>query len=289
VQVSGAEYVPVIVSSPPPPSATATPTRPAPTATIAPTPAAEIAFWADRYQVNQGECARLSWRALNVAAVWVYPQGQPYSNNRKPPEGSQVVCPPVTTTYEMRVEQYDGRVIFQQVTIQVRPIPTPTKVAPTTTSVPPTATRIPPTATPVPPTATKVPPTATPVPPTATPVPPTATSVPSSPLANTSWVVTRFEGFGVPIGNPPTIGFTADNRAEIFGGCNSFQATYSTNGNQIAILVGVGTTMLCGENVDQQETYYIQLLSRAAFYEMPGAELILRDAGGMELLRFARR
>lgn len=116
------------------------------------------------------------------------------------------------------------------------------------------------------------------------------TPEPYNPLANTSWVVTRFEGFGVPMGDSlPTISFTADGWTDIFGGCNTFQGTYTVNGNQIAIIVGPGTSMFCSEDVMAQEMSYISLLTRAALYEMPGGELILRDAGGMELLRFARR
>ena len=212
---------------------------------------------------------------MNVRAVWVYPQGQPYQNYPQNGEGSQVVCPQTTTTYEMRVQQLDGSIVIQQITIQVRGVSTPT------------ATRVPPTATAVPPTATKVPPT--PVPPTA--VPPTATpEPPGNPLADTSWVVSRFEGFGVPMGDPlPNVVFTAGMQAQIFGGCNNYNGSYTVNGNQIAIVIGAGTSMMCDEMIVEQEQTYINLLSRAARFELPGSELILRDAGGAELLRFVTR
>ena len=268
----------------PPPAATATATA---TATVIATPSAQISFWADRTDINQGECARISWRAVNVRAVWVYPQGQPYQNYPQNGEGSQVVCPQTTTTYEMRVQQLDGSIVIQQITIQVRGIITPTATA-------------------VPPTATAVPPTATAVPPTATPSrrrrrrsrrrrcrrPPCRPRrrAPSNPLADTSWVVSRFEGFGVPMGDPlPNITFTAGGQAQIFGGCNNYNGSYTVNGNQIAIVIGAGTSMMCDEDIMAQEQNYISLLSRASRFELPGSELILRDGGGAELLRFATR
>jgi heat shock protein HslJ len=241
-----------------------------PTAT--PTAAPEIAFWADRTQINQGECARLSWRAVNVEAVWVYPVGQNYQSYPQGGEGSQVVCPQSTTTYEMRVQLRDGSLVFQQITIQVRAIPTATPIPPTPTAVPPTA--------------TPVPPTDTPVPPTATPIP-TEPPAPGNPLANTSWAVLRFENFGVPVGDAaPAIFFTGDGRTEIFGGCNTFSGAYSVYDSGITITVGPGTMMLCGDEIDQQESYYLQLLSRAALFELPPGELVLRDGSGWELLRF---
>jgi heat shock protein HslJ len=277
VVVTGGEYVPVIAAPPPPPTATpvppaatATPTSVPPTAT--PTAAPEIAFWADRTQINQGECARLSWRAVNVQAVWVYPVGQNYQSYPQGGEGSQVVCPQSTTTYEMRVQLRDGSLVFQQITIQVRAIPTATPIPPTPTAVPPTA--------------TPVPPTDTPVPPTATPIP-TEPPAPGNPLANTSWAVLRFENFGVPVGDAaPAIFFTGDGRTEIFGGCNTFSGAYSVYDSGITITVGPGTMMLCGDEIDQQESYYLQLLSRAALFELPPGELVLRDGSGWELLRF---
>jgi|GEM_PF-415900 len=280
VQVSGAEYVPVIVAPPPPMPPTAVPTATSLPPTATPTASPEVAFWADRYQINQGECARLSWRAVNVQAVWVYPQGQPYQNYPQAGEGSQVVCPQATTTYEMRVQMRNGSIVVQQVTIQVSAIPPATAVP---TKIPPTATAVP---TQIPPTATSVP---TQVPPTATPVP-TQPPAPDNPLANTSWVAERFEGFGVPLPDArPTIAFSADGQADVFGGCNSFIGTYTVNGNQIAIVIGAGTGMACSDAVLAQEASYLSLLTRARVYELPSGQLVLRDSGGAELLRFSRR
>ncbi|MCB8984449.1 MAG: META domain-containing protein [Ardenticatenaceae bacterium] len=119
VVATNTENVPVIEVAPPIvvlPTAAPTPTPPpAPTAT----PVAEISFGADRTNINQGECTTLRWSVNNIQAVWVYPLGEQFERFPRTGQGSEQVCPTVTTTYEMRVLQRDGTVIFRQVTINV--------------------------------------------------------------------------------------------------------------------------------------------------------------------------
>jgi heat shock protein HslJ len=121
VAVTGVEDVPVIAVPPPvyvPPAPGPAPTpAPPPTAT----PIAQLAFWADQTTINQGECTTLHWSVENVQAVWVYPQGQPYQQYPQTGQGSQQVCPPTTTTYEMLVLKRDGTTATLQVTVTVIP------------------------------------------------------------------------------------------------------------------------------------------------------------------------
>lgn len=123
VAVTNAEDVSVIVVAPPvyvPPVVTpAPPPTPVPPPTA--TPAAQISFWADQTTIEQGQCTNLNWSVHNVQAVWVYPQGQPYQQYPQIGEGSQQVCPPVTTTYEMLVLERNGATTVRQVTINVIP------------------------------------------------------------------------------------------------------------------------------------------------------------------------
>jgi heat shock protein HslJ len=107
------------------PQATATPTSPAaPTATPIPlpptaTPSAQISFWAERTNIDQGQCTTLRWSVENVQGVWVYPQGERYHRFPRTGQGSEQVCPMRTTTYEMRVLLRDGATTFREVTINV--------------------------------------------------------------------------------------------------------------------------------------------------------------------------
>lgn len=119
VIATGADDVPVLAVEPPVvvvPTAAPTPTPPPPPTA---TPAPQISFSADRTEINQGECTTLRWSVENIQAVWVYPQGEPYERFPRAGQGTEEVCPTSTTTYEMRVLQRDGAVVFRQVTINV--------------------------------------------------------------------------------------------------------------------------------------------------------------------------
>jgi heat shock protein HslJ len=129
VLATNAESVPVMQGPPPPPPPPTPTPLPRPTATPAPaptaTPTAQIFFGADRTTINQGECVTLSWSVQNVQAVWVYPLGANYAAFPRTGQGSEVVCPASTTTYEMRVRMRDGTTQFRQVTINVNVPPPP--------------------------------------------------------------------------------------------------------------------------------------------------------------------
>ena len=120
----------------PPPTATPVPPPPHATADRRAADRAgapQINFWADRTQINQGECATLNWDVHNVQAVWVYPQGADFNAFPRTGQGNERVCPCGTTTYEMRVQLTDGSTQFRQVTINVaQPIapPQPPPIAP---------------------------------------------------------------------------------------------------------------------------------------------------------------
>jgi heat shock protein HslJ/uncharacterized protein YraI len=129
VLATHAENVPVIASPPTPRPPTPTPVPTArPTAAPPPpaTPSPDISFWADRTNINQGECATLNWSVNNVQAVWVYPLGEHYSRFPRTGQGNERVCPSSTRTWEMRVLMRDGSTVFRQVTINVAaPAPPP--------------------------------------------------------------------------------------------------------------------------------------------------------------------
>lgn len=111
VVVTDSENLPVL-PTPPTPTPTATPTPAA-------TPTSAIAFTADNFTLNSGQCTTLRWSSSNVQAVYVYPQGDNYLNFGVPGTGTEQVCPTTTTTYEMRVVMTDGSTQILQVTITV--------------------------------------------------------------------------------------------------------------------------------------------------------------------------
>jgi hypothetical protein len=99
-------------------------TIPAPTSTPAAlptdTPVPTIQFWADRTDINAGECAELWWKTENVQAVWLYPEGEPYEEYPEIGEGKKQVCPETTTTYDLRVQLAEW-VEIEKITIEVTP------------------------------------------------------------------------------------------------------------------------------------------------------------------------
>jgi heat shock protein HslJ len=192
-----------------------------------------IAFWADRTQITQGECATLRWSVENIQAVWVYPQGQNFENFPVTGDGSRQVCPSQTMTYEMRVQLRDESVSTNQVQIDVNP---------------------------------------------------------GNPLANTRWVLSSFGESQPIIGNPPTIAFGNGNFVDGFGGCNTFWGNYSVfEGGGLAISVATQSLVACDAAVTAQETRYMQALQNTSSYEISQDNLILRDTGGVETLRFLRQ
>ena len=270
VLATNAENVPVI-EAPPPPPPTPTPVRP-PTATPAPppppaatpvpppppaaTPSAEISFWADRTSIQQGQCATLNWSVQNVQAVWVYPQGQHYAAFPRAGQGSEVVCPTTTTTYEMRVRLRDGSTVFRQVTINV--------AAPAAT--------------------------ATPVPPA-----PTATPAPApDPLAGTRWNVVNYNnGQGIVTLIPGTsadLAFGADGQATGNAGCNSFFGPYRASGNSLSVGPLGSSSRLCPdpEGLMEQEAQFLRTLQSAASFRIDGNTMEIQNAAGQIVVVVSR-
>lgn len=86
------------------------------TITVQATAQTTIEFTADRYQITEGQCATLRWRATNVIAVYLDDQGVAG-------EATREVCPATTTTYKLRVESSSGTTT-KELTIAVVPAQT---------------------------------------------------------------------------------------------------------------------------------------------------------------------
>jgi heat shock protein HslJ len=247
VAATNADDVPVIPSPPPPPP---TPTRVPPPTAVPPTatpvpptalPSAQINLWADRTQINQGECATLFWDVQNVRAVWVYPRGADFSAFPRTGQGSERVCPAATTTYEMRVHLTDGSTQFRQVTINVtQPIAPPR------------------------------PPIETPAP-AADPLAGTRWTVVS--MYNGRGGVESL----IP-GSTVTMEFDTSGQVRGGSGCNTYSAGYRVNGSSISIDQPASTGMFCDspEGVMQQEQQFLATLNAARTFDVQGNQLHVR-------------
>lgn len=110
-----------------------------------------------------------------------------------------------------------------------------------------------------------------------------------NPLANSSWALTAMNVTGALVpGTSVTAFFGSGNALSGFGGCNNYNGSYFVSGASLSIGSITSNMMMCDTAVSQQETLYLSLLQAAATFEIQGATLIVRNAGGQEILRFSR-
>lgn len=87
------------------------------------TPSPNITFTVDRNQIVAGECVLFNWQVQgSVTAVYFYAQGQPWQPNQVPAQGSRTECPPVTTTYDLRVQWQNGTIEIKEIAVAVQPV-----------------------------------------------------------------------------------------------------------------------------------------------------------------------
>jgi heat shock protein HslJ len=72
--------------------------------------------------------------------------------------------------------------------------------------------------------------------------------------------------------------FGADGTVQGYGGCNQYNAGYTTNGSSMAVSNMVKTLMSCGNVYDTQERAYLGILGGAARFENTGTQLTIYDA-----------
>jgi heat shock protein HslJ len=96
---------------------------PTPTPLPTSTPSPNISFTADPTQLMAGECTTFSWDVRNAANVFFYAVGEPSQLSPVAASGTQQECPPVTTTFELRVILADGSAEVRQQRIDVLPPP----------------------------------------------------------------------------------------------------------------------------------------------------------------------
>jgi uncharacterized lipoprotein YbaY len=113
-------------------------------------------------------------------------------------------------------------------------------------------------------------------------------------LAGTSWTATGVNNgqaavVSVMAGTEITANFGPDGQLSGLAGCNSYNATYQTEGNTITIGPATATRKACSqpEGVMEQEMQYLTALGTAATYQLQGDKLELRTAEGALAVTFA--
>ena len=101
-----------------------------------------------------------------------------------------------------------------------------------------------------------------------------------------SWTLTSLNGNQVVPGTQITANFN-NGQLSGSGGCNTYNTTYSINGNTISINPPVATQQLCEDPVMQQESVYFQALTSAASYQMSGPTLSFYNGGNQLILQYS--
>ena len=118
-----------------------------------------------------------------------------------------------------------------------------------------------------------------------------------NPLAGTRWRVTQLydadqgEMVTVVQGSDVTMAFGANGKVNGSAGCNTYSASYTVSGSQLAITPPAGTGMVCDspEGVMQQETVFKTLLTTVGGYAIEGNSLYLQAPDNtviMELIAY---
>ena len=81
-------------------------------------------------------------------------------------------------------------------------------------------------------------------------------------------------------GTTVTAIFGADGKLSGNAGCNTYNGTYTTDGDKIKVGPLATTRMACEQAVMDQETAYLNALANAATFNLGKESLELRDANG---------
>jgi putative lipoprotein len=112
---------------------------------------------------------------------------------------------------------------------------------------------------------------------------------PENPLTNTNWQLSAMNVNQVPVPDSTiTARFDAAGGLSGDGGCNSYDGVYTVSGASLGIIGLSAAGVVCGDDLDQQEQFYLAALQSAAIFEISGNQLIIKDATGQEVLRFNR-
>ncbi|MGH2625085.1 MAG: META domain-containing protein [Anaerolineales bacterium] len=113
---------------------------------------------------------------------------------------------------------------------------------------------------------------------------------PAGDLAGTRWALVSLYGQPpIPGSGPITLEFESGGRAGGDSGCNSYGATYVARRSALSITDVVSTLRACVDpRLNDQEAAYLGAPAVVASYGMEGDRLILRDAGGADVLVLTR-
>lgn len=113
-------------------------------------------------------------------------------------------------------------------------------------------------------------------------------------LAGTEWRLTGLNNdkqavVTVVADTEVTATFTEDGTMAGSSGCNTYRATWSSDGNRIELGPAMGTKKMCiGDGVMEQEARYLEVLGLVTNYRIDGNHLEMFNDEGARQLQFVR-
>lgn len=108
------------------------------------------------------------------------------------------------------------------------------------------------------------------------------------PIVDLNWRALAINGRRVDPTVDSTLSIASDMRAGGKGGCNNWFAQAELDAQKITFSAVASTKMACLSDVaTAQETQFFEALSAARLWRMDATELVMLDADGREVLRFA--
>ncbi|MEY8842813.1 YbaY family lipoprotein [Cribrihabitans sp. XS_ASV171] len=106
-------------------------------------------------------------------------------------------------------------------------------------------------------------------------------------LEGSEWVMQSMRDMDLIPERLPEIGFTEDGAFFATGGCNRLRGAVTIGADSLEFPDAIaGTMMACPEEVEMQESAFLDALAMVAGYALDQGELVLMDGQGDEVMRF---
>jgi putative lipoprotein len=106
-------------------------------------------------------------------------------------------------------------------------------------------------------------------------------------LVGRNWALTGIDGTPAAAPGRSTLLVAPDGKVSGAGGCNRYSGAAEVTDESVAFGPLLATKRACEPEVTRQEVRLFEGLRRAAAWRIEGGALIVLDAEGRELLRFA--
>ncbi|MBX3030873.1 MAG: META domain-containing protein [Chloroflexi bacterium] len=107
------------------------------------------------------------------------------------------------------------------------------------------------------------------------------------PVLGVEWSVTSLDGERIPADAGITATFTTSDTPPGAltgnGGCNTYNASWTSDGVALSITDLAATRMACGDELSQREARYFDLLQDASGWRLDGAVLVIDTASGSSI------